>query len=89
MSSDEIMGVKHASPTKPDMVNHPPHYTSGKFEVIEVIEDIIQHFKNPVEAFLAGQAIKYIARAPLKGNYQEDISKAMWYLHRLDYRGRS
>lgn len=66
-----------------DAVNHPSHYTAGKYETIEVIEDIIQHYQNPVEAGLVWQTIKYLARAPLKGNYTQDIKKAHFYLSRL------
>lgn len=67
----------------PDMVNHPPHYNKGKFETIDVLEDIAQHYRNPVHAMLVCQAIKYLARAPLKGNIGEDVQKAKWYLDRL------
>lgn len=66
-----------------DMVNHPPHYTKGKFEVIDVLEDIAQHYSNPTQAALVWQVIKYLARAPLKGNLAEDVQKAQWYLNRL------
>lgn len=65
------------------MVNHPPHYTAGKFETIDVLEDIVQHYKDPIEAALAWQVIKYIARAPLKGEQKQDLGKAKWYLDRL------
>lgn len=68
----------------PDMVNHPPHYTAGQYETIDVLEDTIQHYSNPVHAFLAASAEKYIRRAPLKGNLAEDIAKAKWYLDRLN-----
>lgn len=58
-----------------DMVNHPPHYTQGKYEVIDVIDD----WKLD---FYLGNAVKYIARAHLKGNQLEDLKKAQWYLNR-------
>lgn len=66
-----------------DPVNHPSHYTAGKFETIEVIEDIIQHYSDPVDAGLVWQTIKYLSRAPLKGAYDQDIEKAHFYLSRL------
>jgi hypothetical protein len=66
-----------------DMVNHPPHYNAGKIETIDVIEDIGQHYESPVHAILAGNVIKYISRAPLKGDYLESLKKAQWYLNRL------
>lgn len=60
---------------KEDMVNHPPHYTRGKIEVIDFIED--QHLP-----YHLGNVIKYIARAGHKGDKLEDLKKAQWYLAR-------
>ena len=56
-------------------VNHPPHYNTGKIEVIDAIEDWGLGFH-------LGNAVKYIARAKYKGNEKEDIEKAVWYLRR-------
>lgn len=58
-----------------DMVNHPPHYTAGKFEVIDVLEDWELGFH-------LGNTVKYIARAGKKGDALEDLKKARWYLDR-------
>lgn len=58
-----------------DPVNHPAHYTQGKIEVIEAIED----WKLP---YHLSNAIKYIARSPHKGNMVQDLQKAVWYLER-------
>lgn len=66
-----------------DPVNHPAHYNSNKYETIDIIEDILQKYPDSISAFLAGNAIKYISRAPHKGNFKEDIAKASWYLNRL------
>jgi hypothetical protein len=57
-------------------VNHPSHYTFGKFEVIEVLEDWFP--TNP----LLWQVGKYLARAEHKGNSIQDLEKARWYLDR-------
>jgi hypothetical protein len=59
------------------MVNHPPHYNSGKYEVIEVIEDWKLGYHR-------GNAVKYIARAGIKDPTKEveDLEKAVWYLKR-------
>ena len=59
------------------MVNHPSHYTDGKIEVIDYIED-----KNL--GFHLGNAVKYISRAGKKDKSKtaEDIKKAIWYLNR-------
>ena len=64
-----------------DMVNHPPHYTAGGMETIDYIEA-----KLSPEAFAGycrGNALKYISRAGQKGDADEDIRKAIWYLTRL------
>lgn len=60
-----------------DPVNHPSHYTDGKIEVIDFIED-----KNL--DFNLGNAVKYIARAGKKDPSKEiqDLEKARWYLNR-------
>lgn len=62
-------------PKKEDVVNHPSHYTRGKIEVIDFIED--QHLP-----YHLGNVIKYIARAGYKGDKLEDLKKARWYLDR-------
>jgi hypothetical protein len=46
-------------------VNHPGHYTFGKYEVIDVLEDWF-----PTDPLL-WQVGKYIARADRKGNMNE------------------
>lgn len=73
-----------------DIINHPKHYNAGKYETIDVIEDIIQHYKNPIDAFLIGELLRYISRAPLKGNnYVEHLQKAQWYMNRLIDRNKN
>ena len=58
-----------------EKVNHPDHYNSGKYEVMDVIDDA-----GFTEGFCLGNALKYILRAKHKENYMEDIKKAQWYL---------
>jgi hypothetical protein len=65
-----------------DNVSHPKHYTAGKIECIDCIESIIAPIKEPEQAFLAGQIVKYVARYTLK-NGAEDLKKARFYLDRL------
>lgn len=62
-----------------DNVNSPKHYKKGKYETIDVILDITQHYP-PKQAYTAGNVIKYISRANDKGNKLEDLKKAEWYL---------
>lgn len=59
-----------------DMVNHPPHYLKGKIEVIDFIED--QQL-----GYYGGQVVKYLCRAPHKGQTLQDYQKAQFYLNRL------
>lgn len=76
---------------KPDMVNHPSHYTFGKVECIDALESMAMGYnvfggskEGPcVFASLAWQVVKYIWRAPLKGKMHEDLMKAKFYLERL------
>ena len=60
-----------------DVVNHPTHYTDGKIEVIDYIED-------KQLGFCLGNAIKYISRAGKKNKDKEieDLEKAIWYINR-------
>ena len=58
-----------------DLVNHPPHYTHGDIEAIDVIED----WDLP---YHLGQVVKYVCRAEHKGSTIQDLEKARWYLDR-------
>ena len=62
---------------KDDPVNHPSHYTDGKIEVIDFIED-------KKLGFCLGNAVKYISRAGKKDPSKEieDLEKAVWYVQR-------
>jgi hypothetical protein len=77
---------KTSSPTverkqEQDMVNHPPHYTSGGIETIDYMEA-----KSTAEEFrghLRLTALKYLSRAGLKDDTLQDYEKAAWYLNKL------
>lgn len=62
---------------KNDNVNHPSHYTDGKIEVIDFIEDKKLNYHR-------GNVVKYVARAGKKDPSKEieDLKKAQWYLNR-------
>jgi hypothetical protein len=64
-----------------DMINHPKHYTFGKFEVIDVIEDKLT--PEEFSGYLLGNCYKYQMRARHKNNRIEDLKKAKWYLDKL------
>lgn len=64
-----------------DAVHQPAHYTQGKFETIEIIEEITQGYSDGFVAHCAGTAIKYIARAPFKhASPLEDLKKSRAYM---------
>lgn len=64
-----------------DAVHHPSHYASGKYEVIDIIED--QLGLDGLRGFCLGNTIKYVCRAGKKDPAKtiEDLEKAEWYLH--------
>ena len=64
-----------------DNVNHPQHYNQGKFECIDVIEEITRPC-NKFEAYLVGTILKYLWRFKFK-NGLEDLKKSRWYLDKL------
>lgn len=61
--------------SKPDMVNHPPHYTQhpSGVECIDI---------SKFHSFCIGNAIKYIWRHKHKGAPIEDLKKAIFYLNK-------
>jgi len=59
-----------------DQVRHPKHYTFGRFEVIDVLEDWFPD--DP----LRWQVGKYLARAGRKRDMVQDLEKAKFYLER-------
>jgi hypothetical protein len=69
--------------TRQDEVDHPSHYTAGKQEAIDVIEDVIRFAPDPVSGSLQWQVLKYVLRMWLKGNPIKDAKKSAWYLNRL------
>ena len=66
-----------------DRVNSPSHYTSGRMEAIDIIEDAISTAPTPGKGLLQAQVLKYILRLWLKDDPAEDAKKAEWYLRRL------
>jgi len=66
-----------------DAVNSPAHYTRGKQEAIEIIEDAIIDAPSVKDGMLQAQVLKYLLRLWLKDNPCQDAEKAQWYLNRL------
>ena len=60
-----------------DVVNHPAHYETGKFECIEVMKEVFGI--EAVMWFCLCNAFKYLYRCKRK-NHTEDLNKCMWYI---------
>jgi hypothetical protein len=60
---------------EPDPINHPAHYKVGGIETIDFIEAKGLNYN-------LGNVVKYITRSDHKGNREEDLKKARWYLDR-------
>ena len=66
-----------------DLINHPQHYTRGRIEVIDFIEDKELNFN-------LGNVVKYVARSghkkssgkSMEAKALEDLKKARWYIDR-------
>lgn len=60
-----------------DPVNHPAHYETGKYQCIDVMQEVFG--REAVAIFCRLNAFKYLWRTDRK-NGREDIEKAVWYL---------
>lgn len=60
-----------------DPINHPHHYTYGKYECIDIMEDCFG--KDALMTFCYLNAFKYLYRAKHKNGIQ-DIKKALFYI---------
>jgi hypothetical protein len=82
----QVGGTTAVFPYKPpaeaDPVRRPAHYTKGAVEVIDFIDQTLDGYTDPRVAYYIGNALKYLARAPHKGNTQQDLEKAEYYLRR-------
>jgi hypothetical protein len=80
--TDEQMAemIKKMSQGRADMVNHPPHYTQGGMETIDIMEakSTPEEFKGHLKL----TALKYITRAGHKESELQDAKKTQWYVNR-------
>ncbi len=73
---------KANSETKPDNVNHPKHYETGKYECIDVMGEALG-IENQ-KGFCLCNAFKYLYRCTKKhASPVEDVKKAVWYLNKF------
>ena len=64
-----------------DAVNHPPHYTTGGIETLDVIRAKMS--PDRFQGYLMGNVLKYLLRCEYKEKRIEDIKKAQFYLNAL------
>ena len=79
MDNDKFTITQNSDEEKPDMVNHPKHYTSGTLgiEVINTMEMCAT--REEFIGYLRCNALKYISRFENK-NGLEDVKKCAWYV---------
>ena len=65
--------------TPQEEINHPDRYAGGKYECIDVMQDVFG--VEAVKHFCMLNAFKYIWRSEKK-NGVEDAKKAVWYLNK-------
>lgn len=75
----ENQNAKNEESQSEDVVNHPSHYETGKFECIDVMVEALG--VDAVRDFCICNAFKYIYRHKRK-NGDEDVKKAIWYLNK-------
>ncbi len=56
----------------------PDHYKKGAIQVEPIV--ICSRM-----SFCLGNFVKYVCRAPYKGNELEDLKKALWYINHMDF----
>ena len=64
-----------------DPVNHPSHYTQGSIECKDAM--VAAFGQEKYETFCKLNAFKYMWRSDLKGNPDQDLEKARWYLKQI------
>ena len=77
LTDDEYLGCKNSD----DPVNHPSHYTQGKVECIDAMEQVFG--REAVMHYCLGATFKYLWRRKLKENEEQDIQKSLWYFDRF------
>jgi len=78
-------GVEKKSQTdcSAEEVEHPAHYTRGRQEAIDTIEDAVVDAPDAVVGGLHWNALKYLLRLWVKDTPMKNAKKARWYLDRL------
>ena len=77
----EKTGLEAWCTPEEDMVNNPSHYTYGKVECIEGIQESMT--PEAFKGYCKGACLKYLWRYERKDKPLEDLKKAQWYLNKL------
>jgi hypothetical protein len=81
LNAEEVKALYEGKEVESDPVNRPAHYNQGGIECIEAIRAALT--EEEFRGYLKGNALKYIWREGHKGNSQQDVKKAIWYLSKL------
>jgi hypothetical protein len=81
LTDDEFLKAGGVPTTENDPVNHPSHYTQGKVECIDAMEQVLG--REAVMHYCLGATFKYLWRRKLKENEEQDIQKSLWYFDRF------
>jgi len=76
-----VHGRVHVGSAGFDPVQRPQHYASGGVECIDAMQAALS--PSEFKGYLRGNAFKYIWRCEDKGNPEQDLAKAAWYLEKL------
>ncbi len=68
--------IRDANKSSSDPIVKPSHYTQGKIEILDFLEDQKLDFR-------LSNVIKYVCRHAYKGKPLEDLKKARFYLDRV------
>ena len=81
LTDDEYLKADGVPTAENDPVNHPSHYTQGKVECIDAMEQALG--TEVVKGYCLGACFKYLWRRKLKGNEEQDIRKSLWYFDKF------
>lgn len=78
-SEEYILAIEGMTPCE---VNHPPHYTAGGIEALDVLRAKLT--PEEYRGYLKGNILKYLLRANFKGKHDQDIGKSTFYAKELE-----
>lgn len=81
LTDDEFLKADGVPTAENDLVNHPSHYTQGKVECIDAMEQALG--VDAVEHYCLCACFKYLWRRKLKENEEQDIQKSLWYFDKF------